>query len=268
MATALPDEAVEFAVQYRDGNNRLECRMLAISRLFRLIRGNNMSEDSNVPIEQVNEMKERINVTLKRLRDELATYWTSTGEVPSFIIGKPAPILPQDALNECLLYPHRDALLDTLPKSGIVAEVGTQYGHWAERILDVSSPKELHLFDLDFDNLKPKVNDSRNVRKHRGDSSKELSAVQDNMFDWIYIDGDHSYHGVKRDIQQAVRKIKTDGILVFNDYCIWSHLEATPYGVVAAVNELIQDGWRMSALALSPWGYWDVAVRRSRKAVR
>lgn len=138
-----------------------------------------MSEDSNVPIEQVNEMKERINVTLKRLRDELATYWTSTGEVPSFIIGKPAPILPQDALNECLLYPHRDALLDTLPKSGIVAEVGTQYGHWAEMILDVSSPKELHLFDLDFDNLNPKVNDSKNVRKHRGDSSKELSAVQD-----------------------------------------------------------------------------------------
>ena len=78
------------------GNNRFECHMLALSRLFRLIRGNNMSEDSNVPIEQVNEMKERINVTLKRLRDELATYWTSTGEVPSFIIGKPAPILPQD----------------------------------------------------------------------------------------------------------------------------------------------------------------------------
>lgn len=41
----------------------------------------------------------------------------------------------------------------------------------------------------------------------------------------IYIDADHSYEGVKKDISVACRKVKHDGILIFNDYIYWSYLD-------------------------------------------
>ena len=52
-------------------------------------------------------------------------------------------------------------------------------------------------------------------------------------------------------------------MLVFNDYTIWSPLEAMAYGVPAAVHELaLIDGWKFVFLALDPQGYCDVALRR------
>ena len=76
-------------------------------------------------------------------------------------------------------------------------------------------------------------------------------------------DAQHTYEGVKRDIGVAHSKIKTDGLLVFNDYTVWSYVEMQPYGIVAAVNELCtEEGWEIVYLALPPHMYCDVAVRR------
>lgn len=61
----------------------------------------------------------------------------------------------------------------------------------------------------------------------------------------------------------AVDKIKRDGILIFNDYTVWSMLEMTDYGVVPVVNEMLASGgWEMLYLALQPLMYCDVALRR------
>ena len=74
---------------------------------------------------------------------------------------------------------------------------------------------------------------------------------RDGYFDWIYIDAQHDYEGVKRDIGVARRKVKDAGLLVFNDYIVWSYVEMAPYGVVAAVNELCrEDRWELIYLAL------------------
>ena len=68
----------------------------------------------------------------------------------------------------------------------------------------------------------------------------------------IYIDADHSYEGVKRDIQAGISKVKHDGFLVFNDYTYWSPAECLPYGVIQAVNELCLEGeWEMIYFALA-----------------
>jgi len=91
-----------------------------------------------------------------------------------------------------------------------------------------------------------------------------LQSFPDSYFDWIYIDAQHTYKGVKRDIPAAA-KVKSDGFLVFNDYTVWSQVEMQPYGVVAAVNELcLEDQWEFAYLALPPHMYCDVAVRRMR----
>lgn len=48
-------------------------------------------------------------------------------------------------------------------------------------------------------------------------SSDGFSIMQDNLFDIIFIDGDHRYAGVKADLLHALRKIKPGGLLIGHD---------------------------------------------------
>ena len=153
-----------------------------------------------------------------------------------------APQLDERHLRRCSVVPHRRALLERLPKGGAVAEVGTLHGDFAREILQIVEPLELHLIDHEIHaRVREMAEDQAlrdRVRVHHGDSADTLASFPDGSFDWIYIDAQHAYEGVKRDIEVARRKVKTDGLPVFNDYTIWSYVEMQPYGVVAAVNEL------------------------------
>jgi SAM-dependent methyltransferase len=176
-------------------------------------------------------------------------------------------IVIDDAVSGCRVFANRHRAIDSLPKGGIIAEVGTQTGHFADHIYKIAKPKKLHLFDLSLEwfDRSVLVEPIRRgtVEIHLGDSAGELGKFPAEHFDWLYIDGDHSYPGVQRDIAQAVRTVKRDGLLVFNDYTVWSPLEACNYGVLKAVNELVNSGeWEFVYLALHPWGYHDVALRR------
>jgi len=176
--------------------------------------------------------------------------------------------LPQAAMSRARVFADRMAALPTLPANAVVAEIGTETGWFAEQVLAALDPRELHLFDLEFDTLRgarPALADHPRVRLHQGDSPGELAKLPDRYFDWIYIDGDHTLEGVRRDAEVAVAKVKSDGILVFNDYTVWSILELTDYGVVPIVNELLASGeWEMVHIALHPLMYCDVAIRRAR----
>ncbi len=172
-----------------------------------------------------------------------------------------------DAVDNCRVISNRHRAIESLPKGGVVAEVGTQTGHFAGHIYKTACPKKLHLFDLSLEWFDQKIlvepRRTGDVEIHLGDSSTELGKFPEEHFDWIYIDGDHSYNGVKRDIAQAVLRVKRDGFLVFNDYTVWSPLEVCNYGVLKAINELVNEGeWEFVYLALHPWGYHDVALRR------
>jgi hypothetical protein len=176
-------------------------------------------------------------------------------------------VVVEEAVANCRVFANRHRAIDSLPKGGIVAEVGTQTGLFADHIFQTARPEKLHLFDLSLEwfestVLVEPIRDGR-VEIHLGDSSTELSKFPAQYFDWLYIDGNHSYAGVKKDIAEAVRAVKRDGLLVFNDYTVWSPLEACNYGVLKAVNELVNSGeWEFVYLALHPWGYHDAALRR------
>lgn len=173
----------------------------------------------------------------------------------------------EDAVSNCRVYSSRHRAIEGLPKGGVVAEVGTQTGRFANEIYSAARPDKLHLFDLSLEwfdkSLLVEPIRTGKVEIHLGDSSAELSKFPAHHFDWLYIDGNHSYAGVKRDIVEAIRTVKRDGILVFNDYTIWSPFEVCNYGVLKAVNELVNTHeWEFAYLALHPWGYHDVALRR------
>jgi SAM-dependent methyltransferase len=170
-------------------------------------------------------------------------------------------------VRQCKLISARENLLNYLPKNAVVAEVGTQTGYFARMIIDVTQPVTLHTIDIDWSIFEREKFlqeiESGVIQIHEGDSVEILSQFPDGHFDWIYIDADHSYNGVYRDIQCAYKKLKSNGILVFNDYTSWSPLEAYPYGVSRAVNEFcLTQGWEFIFLALSPNGYHDIAIKK------
>ena len=210
----------------------------------------------------------------------------------------PAPTPPSPALrafpavatrhvaSDARLYANRHDLILALgvPRAADVAELGVGLGFFSEFILDSLRPRrfvaidtfQLHTIPVLWDHPSAELFGGKSHREyyeHRlaryadvldvreGDSHDCLSAFPDQHFYLIYVDAHHTYEGVKRDIAQAVRKMRLDGVLVFNDYVLADHARY-PYGVVPAVNELLAAGeWQIVGLALENRMYC-VALRR------
>lgn len=144
-----------------------------------------------------------------------------------------------------------------------IAEVGVWKGEFSQALLDGCDPSELHLFEADSSRIPKKLLQDHRVTLHKGDSSTELGKVEEGYFDLIYIDADHSYEGVRKDADEAKVKIRRGGILVFNDYTLWSMLQMMPYGVIQNVNRLcVEEGFEVIAYSFQFQGYPDVAIRR------
>lgn len=198
---------------------------------------------------------------LEAFRAALTRYKQLARRPPLFLHEKTPPKLRQDALAGARVFSTRHMLMRALVRGGTGGEVGVQAGDFSRFLLDEIGAETLHLFDMSDQWLRADVRDDPRTVLHLGDSSKRLGQLPDQSFDWLYIDGDHSYAGVRRDAEVALKKIRPGGTLIFNDYTMWSPGEAIPYGVVACVNELVNDGLDMLAVALTQTGYLDVALR-------
>lgn len=202
---------------------------------------------------------------LDRLSDfqtAIRTWRRKTKKPPVFLRDGVAPRMRDDAFANTRVFPDRETMMAAVvPAGGIGAELGVQNGHFSRFLLDRLRPRHLHLFDLAVDPIREDVRADPRVRLHAGDSSSNLAAQRDTLFDWIYIDGDHSLTGAQKDAEAALKRVRPGGLLIFNDYTPWSIAEAMPYGVIPVANKLVNDGLAFEAIALSPWGYFDVALR-------
>jgi glycosyltransferase involved in cell wall biosynthesis len=122
-------------------------------------------------------------------------------------------------------------------KLKIGAEIGVAFGGHSERILEKTKVK-LFCIDpyqhidgyVDAMNLpQPEFNRLFNFTKKRlsiygkrcvmvRKTSEEAVKVIKNVLDFVYIDADHSYEGVKRDLISWFPKIKDGGVLSGHDY--------------------------------------------------
>jgi lipopolysaccharide biosynthesis glycosyltransferase len=69
-----------------------------------------------------------------------------------------------------------------------------------------------------YTELCEKYKDIAKVHLYKSDSSSYLDKQADNTYDIIYIDGDHSYNGVKNDLASSYKKIKNGGYIMGHDY--------------------------------------------------
>ncbi len=197
------------------------------------------------------------------------------------------PALGREHLRDARLYADRWHMIDNLgpKKLDTVVELGVALGDFSTALIERYQPNIFHAIDLftlhEYASLWDRdtaqifqgrthaevyADRMQNYRDcmtiQQGDGAIELAKLPDASIDLIYIDGSHSYDNVVRDGVAARKKIKPGGIIVFNDYIIWSHLENMWYGVVPVVNDLVVNGGgKVVALALHPNMYADIAIQ-------
>ncbi len=142
----------------------------------------------------------------------------------------------------------RRFLLKLLPRHAVCAEIGVKRGDFSAMILAVAKPARLHLIDpwFDDDELCESVRrrfDAQiragTVLIHRATSSDAAAQFAPASLDWIYIDGDHHFEFVKRDLHDYLPKIKPGGFITGDDYGYPGTWED---GVTRAVDEFIAGG--------------------------
>jgi SAM-dependent methyltransferase len=160
----------------------------------------------------------------------------------------------------------REFILRQMPKRGVVAEIGVDLGDFSEKILALNHPRELHLIDpwtVESGEYRQRVTTAaagsprsldtvarynlvsdrfasdiagRAVVLHRANSGAAGAEFPNHFFDWIYIDGNHSYEYVRQDLELYYRKLKPGGFIVCDDY---HHAGFWDDGVTRAVDEFI-----------------------------
>jgi hypothetical protein len=196
------------------------------------------------------------------IRRKTGTFGKATGRLDRQRPDRPLPLTHEHVAGAALFATRHDYIA-SLPKGGVCAEVGVQRGNFSVHILEAAKPRELHLIDMDFTKLGNRFEGNPVAIRHHGLSVEVLASFPDGYFDWIYIDAGHTYKDVRADATMASLKVKPDGLLIFNDYIIWSHHEGYAYGIVQTVNEMcVNEGWRMVAFCLQHNLYCDVALQR------
>lgn len=151
----------------------------------------------------------------------------------------------------------RAEFVSSLIKPGDVgAEIGVCYGIFAYHTLLQKQPLKLYLIDpweyglqkdveLDPTAEKQAIVDAcykivcdlfspyANVEILRKKSEDAAIFFPDHFFDYVYIDGEHSYDAVKRDLSNYSPKVKVGGYLIGDDYG-WT-------GVAPAVQEFLSE---------------------------
>lgn len=165
----------------------------------------------------------------------------------------------------------RGRMLESLPKGGVVAEIGVWEGDFSQRILEICEPRELHLIDPwlympefpntgfgkkkneslmeeRYHNVVARFADDPRVHVHRALSDVALAAMPDAFLDWVYIDGNHNEPIIGNDLALSLQKVKPNGIIAGDDYNWMSDAQAAP--VRRAVEAMMADLGERASLRL------------------
>ena len=152
----------------------------------------------------------------------------------------------------------RERLISSLPKGMKIMEIGVFKGEFSKFILTEAEPVELHLVDpfegqmcsgdkdgnnivwtdlaQEYESLTSFFAGDDRVFIHKGFSSEVLQSFEDGYFDMVYVDGEHSYEAVSKDLAISFDKVRPGGYICGHDYT-----KVMFEGVVRAVDEFCQE---------------------------
>ena len=160
----------------------------------------------------------------------------------------------------------RAYIIKQFKKKSIIAEIGVWRGDFSQEILLNVSPKELVLvdpwiYDEKIRGCAPQVKGSEPINQKFFDEAKNStyekfqslefvkildmnsenasSKFNNNYFDYIYIDGEHSYKAVMKDLQSWYPKLKING-KIFGDDFYWRE-EDNSFSVKKAYEDFIKE---------------------------
>ena len=147
---------------------------------------------------------------------------------------------------------------------GLFVEIGTWKGLSVKYLAEINKNKNIKIIGIDtFEGTKGEHDDDidiingtlfktylKNIKDYSietivGRSDEVYNRFQDNSIDFLFIDADHHYEAVKRDLQLWYPKVR--GIISGHDYAIGGDC-----GVIPAVDEFFTSVQRFSS---SVWYY-------------
>jgi hypothetical protein len=166
-----------------------------------------------------------------------------------------------------------------VPAASSGVEIGVLWGDFSRLILDIINPKLLLLIDpyminketygsalnysptaysteVDFANILMKFSQEiifGQVMIARKFSYDVVKRIADNTYDFVYHDGSHLYHDVKRDLNDWLPKLKDNGIICGHDY-----VSLYGFGVVQAVDEFCKENNFEMIILNSDGGDWAI----------
>jgi hypothetical protein len=188
---------------------------------------------------------------------------------------------------------ERERLLRYLPKGGVGAEIGVAEGAYSAAILAAAEPSALHLIDpwshlepgseapdaseflagvdaaraagqvpvpfnsagdVQYRNIVARFGGDPRVILHRQYSYRAAALFGPATFDFVYLDGNHHYEIVLRDLHDFAARLKPGGLLFGHDYFEDDFARAEGYGVIAAVTAFLKrSDFRLLALTWEPF---------------
>lgn len=238
--------------------------------------------------------KEFITFSTKDVMTERAEYNKERKRLVDILMHTPP--IDNRLLENAKLMSTRNDILKYMPKERVCAEIGVAYGDFTQEILNTMHPSIFYAIDYfqggrgthDFWG-RTEIRDSKLTHQQwyerkfgqeiaqgkmkvlQGRSWEVLERFPDDFFDYVYLDADHSYDAVRKDVTVLYRKVKENGIIAFNDYnSFCMTIEPTRkdayYGVPAVVNELIvRTKSEVLFLSLARHSSYDIVIRLNKE---
>lgn len=155
------------------------------------------------------------------------------------------------------------SVLEELGLNGFGIEIGVSEGNFSQILLDNTKLQKIYFLDAwkhfsmeeytDPTNAPQKQQDRRynkvvarlesygeRAEIIRGDCRDVVKDFDDEYFDFIYIDANHEYSSIKRDLADWYPKLKKNGLFAGHDY-LTSFNKNKPCGVKQAVDEFCSE---------------------------
>ena len=172
----------------------------------------------------------------------------------------------------------RVELLKKLPTNAVAAEIGVNEGDFSQLILTNCKPGKLVLIDVWaskryheglFEKVKKRFHpeiENGTIEIIRDLSFGAIASCKDQLFDWVYLDTDHSYATTHKELELLRPKMKKGGIIAGHDYIIGNWNGGVRYGVIEAVREYcIKYNWEMIYLTHELDNHPSFAIREIQK---